>query len=164
MLLYNLWTEKELQSFLKKVSQTSLSVLWACAFYLVFLLPFTPLSGICEKQDWLKIAGFPAAREKKTQTKEFRRSVKESDVSARRHARNLLVAHTKWFFCCFVFRPRSKGCPNPPSSTTSPRRRTRRFRWWTEPAAASRRLGAEVAQVFIHILDVSKKKKNGCVR
>lgn len=64
MLLYNLWSEKDLQSYLKKVSQSSLSAsAWACALYSLFL-PFTPLSGICEKRDWLKIAGFSASSEK----------------------------------------------------------------------------------------------------
>lgn len=54
LLLYNLWSDKDLQSFLKKVSRslTPSAKIWVCP---LCFLPFTPLSGICEKQmekDW----------------------------------------------------------------------------------------------------------------
>lgn len=61
LLLYNLWTDKELQSFLKKVSEIypiSWWVrVWVCHIWLFLWLLislFTPHSGICKSRLWFQ--------------------------------------------------------------------------------------------------------------
>lgn len=61
LLLYNLWTDKELQSFLKKVSEiypiTWWVRVWVCHIWLFLWLLislFTPHSGICKSRLWFQ--------------------------------------------------------------------------------------------------------------
>lgn len=85
ILLYNLWSDKDLQGFLKKVSHRweprspGLGVASSC------FLPFTPLSGICENQmaqDWR----INQRSQKKNKKKVASDSVKKSTDSGLKNA------------------------------------------------------------------------------
>lgn len=113
------------------------SALRACAFYSAFL-PFTPLSGISEKRDWL----WP-------KQKAAWRSVKETDGLVLR--RTLKVCFCVFVSLFFFF-------PRPAARDVQVLLRQWRHHGGTQGGSGgrlSRRRCARVAQVFIHILDTS---------
>lgn len=112
--LYNLWTEKDLQSFLKKVSQRSLCL--GCVLFIYFFLCRSRLSLVfVRNKTGLRLQDFQQ-QGKKTQTKASWRSVKESDGATLQDGvfacevtlETFLMTRTKGFFVFLCLCPAAR--------------------------------------------------------